>query len=711
MQYHEVLAALKRDNLEQAEMFAILKAVSHFVNDKGNIARGRDLIIRLLARRKLLDGFETRILTSFVRAVGLYPYMSEVLEFAEVDDRMAYELHRPDNIPEVFHSLQARIYYQLRSGVNVVLSASTSVGKSLVIDAIIALRKHRKIVIVVPTLALIDETRKRISQKFRDFCNVITHPTQTAQSGMVNVYVLTQERVKQRIDLSNVDFFVIDEFYKLDFRREDDNQRAVDLNLAFHRLATTGAQFYMLGPNIQAIKGLDKYEIHFIPSEYSTVAVDVFSYNLPTQGDDRPNKLVEICQGLTTPTLVYCQGPTSAMRISRLLIRECMRDLVPACAGAADWIADAYHPDWIVAEALRHGIGIHHGGVPRALQQNMVRMFNDGLLPIMVCTSTLIEGVNTVAENVIVYDRRRNNKVLDFFTYRNIQGRAGRMGRYFIGNVFLLEKPPEDAEVSVEYPVGLQDADTPLTLVMQLDDEALTDESRTRLEDALERNFLSAATVLKNGSVEPAVQDLLAKEMFQIMQQDPTVFSWRSNPSQTQLIAACRLMLRHLWSLRTKGLGVNSPEHLAWYVRALASPDGIKGYLTQITQDLESKEATSLKVDEAMKILRNILIFKFPQDLMVLSSIQAELAQRLEIAVGDFGFFAETVENLYLPALLVALEEYGLPIPIGRKIQGYLSPFHDLTDVLNQLRAFNAEHAADLSTFERSLIEAIQGGV
>ncbi|MGO7175369.1 DEAD/DEAH box helicase [Rhizobium ruizarguesonis] len=711
MQYNEVLNALKKDDLASSEMFAMLKAISQLVNDKSNIAKGRDLIIRLLARRNLLDAFETRILTSLVRAVGLYPYMSEVLQFAEIDDRMAYELHRPDNMPEVFHSLQARIYYQLRSGVNVVLSASTSVGKSLVIDAIIALQKHRKIVIVVPTLALIDETRKRISRKFRAFCNVITHPTQTAQSGMVNVYVLTQERVKQRIDLSNVDFFVIDEFYKLDFKREDDNQRAVDLNLAFHKLASTGAQFYMLGPNIQAIKGLDKYEIHFIPSEYSTVAVDVVSYNLPSQGDDRPNKLIEICQSLDTPTLVYCQGPTSAMKVSRLLMRECMVERLADCEGAADWIAESYHPDWIVAEALRHGVGIHHGGVPRALQQNMVRMFNDGLLPIMVCTSTLIEGVNTIAENVIVFDRRRNNKVLDFFTYRNIQGRAGRMGKYFVGNVFLLEKPPEDAEVSVEYPIGMQDADTPLTLVMQLDDDALTDESRVRLADALERNFLSAATVVKNGSVEPAVQDNLAREMFAIMQQDPSVFSWRSNPSQPQLIAACRMIVRHLWSVRTKGLGVVSPEHLAWHVRALGSPDGIKGYLTQVTEGLEDKEAISRKVDEAMKIVRNILVFKFPQDLMVLSSIQAELSQRLEISNGDFGYFAEMVENMYSPALLIALEEYGLPLPIGRKIQGYLSPFYELNDVLDQLRSFDVETATELSPFERSLVTAIQNSV
>jgi hypothetical protein len=275
----------------------------------------------------------------------------------------------------------------------------------------------------------------------------------------------------------------------------------------------------------------------------------------------------------------------------------------------------------------------------------------------------------------------------------------------------LLEKPPEDIEVSVEYPVGLQDADTPLTLVMQLDDNALTDESRTRLADALERNFLSATTVVQNGSVEPAIQDNLAREMFAIMQQDPTLFSWKSDPSQPQLIAACRLIVRHLWSPRTKGLGVVSPEHLAWHIRALGSPDGLKGYLAQVTDGIEEKDEISLKVDEAMKIVRNILIFKFPQDLMVLSNIQAELSARLEIAAGNFGYYAETVENMFLPPLLVALEEYGLPIPIGKKIKEYLSPFYDLNDVLDRFRAFDPKRAADLGTFEQSLIEAIQGGV
>ena len=50
-------------------------------------------------------------------------------------DRLAYEVHRPLGIDDlVFHAKQAEVYRLLADGRNVVLSAPTSFGKSLIID-------------------------------------------------------------------------------------------------------------------------------------------------------------------------------------------------------------------------------------------------------------------------------------------------------------------------------------------------------------------------------------------------------------------------------------------------------------------------------------------------------------------------------------------------------------------------------------------------
>lgn len=711
MTYAELRIAISAPDLTKDQVFSLLKRVSVFVNDRDTLAMGRDLVIRFLARRELFGKFEIRILNSMVRTVGLYPYMSDTLEMSDNDDRIAYELHRPDNMPEVFHSLQAKIYYQLRTGSNVVLSASTSVGKSLVVDSMIALGKFKKVVIVVPTLALIDETRKRLARRFKASCHLVTHPSQVADSEKPNIYILTQERVRHRIDLSNVDFFVLDEFYKLDFKRDADKQRAIDLNLAFHALASTGAQFYMLGPNVEAIRGLDRYEFHFIPSEYSTVAVDVVHFNLPSRGDERGEKLMELCQSLSSPTLIYCQSPSSAARLAERLLKEVMKKPVAECAAATEWLAEHFHPDWMAAKALKFGVGLHHGGVPRAIQQLMVRLFDEGTIKFLICTSTLIEGVNTAAENVIVYDRRKNRNVLDFFTYKNIQGRAGRMGRYFIGKVFVLEKAPDGADVVVDYPVGSQDADTPLSLIMQLDDEALTEQSRERVVAALKDSFLSENTIRLNGAVGPNVQNKLATEMWKIMQVQHDLFAWRNIPRQFELIACCRLIMDRLSGARLNDLGITSPEQLAWHLRGIGGNGGIAGYLSAIAVGTLPHQDVSERIDGALKIIRNVAGFRFPQDLMVLSRIQLELARRLEVAAGDFSFYAEEVENLFLPGTLAALDEYGLPHPIAKKLSSALAPHFDFDAVLMALRNLHTGSVETLTPFERNLVSFVQSSL
>ena len=96
-------------------------------------------------------------------------------------------------------------------------------------------------------------------------------------------------------------------------------------------------------------------------------------------------------------TLIYCRSPKRTREVARRSIEHNVgggKDL----DSAADWIADTYHPDWIVGRALRRGIGIHHGSMPRALGHHIVRLFNEGRLAYLLVTSTLIEGVNTTAK-------------------------------------------------------------------------------------------------------------------------------------------------------------------------------------------------------------------------------------------------------------------------------------------------------------------------
>lgn len=580
MDYAELRSALQ-EPIPSDQRVGILRGIAQHVNNAHTHHEGRDLVIRALA---VLDRFERSqraVLMTLVRNVGLFPYLSETIAAADVADQLAFELHRPDNADSaiVFHSLQARIYHQLLRGANVVLSASTSSGKSLVIDEIVASEKFRKIVIVVPTLALIDETRRRLLRRFGERCAIITHPSQKAQTDRITVYVLTQERVLSREDLAVTQFFVIDEFYKMNLATEKESDRAIDLNLAFHKLAKTGAQFYLLGPNIQAIKGLDRYEHHFIPSEFSTVAVDVVNLNLPTHGDARDAGLLELCKTLDGPTIIYCQSPGSASQVAKLLIKR--GGLAPhdAAAAAVHWIAEKYDPDWIVAHALEHGIGIHHGGVPRALQQYFIRLFNNRQIPFLVCTSTIIEGVNTVAKNVIVYDRRKSRDVLEHFTYKNIEGRAGRMNEYFVGRVFVLEAPPDDQSFTVEFPLGVQSADTPMSLLLDLPADDLQPLSKQRVEDLFARSSLSPVTLRANRHVPWEVQEAIASEIRARLPEIQPLLGWTQPPTGAQLETACDLIFRFLNKRALQEYRINSGAQLAWHLNALRMGDDLSAYV------------------------------------------------------------------------------------------------------------------------------------
>lgn len=709
MEYPALKAALADPDAVSATSFTILREIARHVNQRTTHNEGRDLVIRALAVQDRFEETEREILMSLVRSVGLFPYMADHLGASDLDDYLAYELHRADMMEDglVFHSLQAKIYHQLMSGTNVVLSASTSVGKSLVIDALVASGKYRKIVVVVPTIALIDETRRRLLGRFRERCAVITHPTQEAHPDRINVYVLTQERVLQRKDLNDVSLFIIDEFYKMGLGAERASDRAVDLNLAFHRLARTGAQFYLLGPNVQAIRGLESYEYHFIPSEFSTVAVDVENLNLPTRGEQRNEKLLELCRSISGPTIVYCQSPRSASDVAKLLAVRSGFPVSETTADAVAWIKQHYHPEWAVCQALQHGIGVHHGGVPRALQQYFIRLFNEGHIRILVCTSTIIEGVNTVAKNVIVYDRRKSKDVLDHFTYKNIAGRAGRMGEYFIGRVYVLESPPSDEGYSVEFPIGTQGPETPISLLLDLDEDDLAQESRDRLRTLFQDSTLSPETLRLNRHTPVEVQERIASRLRSNPIGYRDLLGWSGVPSGPQLEAVCNLVFEFMEGNFLADYGVHSGPSLAWHLNALRTEQDLSSYVQHWVQDQSPGQSPSDAVEMALKFVRNVICQRFPRDLMVIDAIQREVLMASNLTAGDYAVFAEQTENLFMPSALFALDEYGVPIQTAQRLASRLLPARSLDTVLARLVDLPLE-ALDLTAFETEILKEVR---
>src|SRR5690606_6479214 len=125
--------------------------------------------------------------------------------------------------------------------------------------------------------------------------------------------------------------------------------------------------------------------------------------------------------------------------------------------------------------------------------------------------STLIEGVNTKAKNVIIFDNKIAKQKYDFFTFNNIRGRSGRMFKHFIGNVYVFHEPPQQELPLVEVPVFSQDSqNTSESLLIQLDESDLRGNSRKRLEPYYQQQILGIDVIRQNTGIEPQDQIALA---------------------------------------------------------------------------------------------------------------------------------------------------------------------------------------------------------
>jgi replicative superfamily II helicase len=134
---------------------------------------------------------------------------------------------------------------------NLILSAPTSFGKSLLIEELVASRHYKNIVIIQPTLALLDETRLKLTKYHKDY-KIIVRTSQLPSLELGNLFLLTAERVMEYKYFPKIDFFVIDEFYKLSSKRRND--RSDVLNNAFNLLANRfRSKFYLLGPCVKGI--------------------------------------------------------------------------------------------------------------------------------------------------------------------------------------------------------------------------------------------------------------------------------------------------------------------------------------------------------------------------------------------------------------------------------------------------------------------------
>lgn len=416
-------------------------------------------------QRELADNLYALDLTVYSRSYSLASALYNALAESELDSNIS------------LHPNQLEIVNEIYENDALIVSAPTSFGKTFCIFEYIARYEPKNIILVVPTLALVDEYLKKIIKKYSEVFSIYKIHTTLDEDKKYcfdkgNIFILTHDRVVQDSlyeIFKDIDLLVIDEVYKLQTDINDD--RVLVLNMAYYQLSKIVKKYVLLAPFIDSVEDIDKLDKKpkFYKSSYSPVVNDVKTIDIFDDKDryKECDKLVESFHN-EDKTLIYFPTVHGIYKYINEIIskKPIIENLDDNIKRFIEWAKDEIHDEWSVVKALERGYLIHNGQIPMGTRMFQLDFYEESSdYNTLLCTSTLLEGVNTTAKNIIITRPSRmaeksgddsNFTAFDFF---NLVGRTGRLNQHLIGNAYYLrgKNDPEfkknDAIKSIKFEI------------------------------------------------------------------------------------------------------------------------------------------------------------------------------------------------------------------------------------------------------------------
>ncbi|MCT9821127.1 DEAD/DEAH box helicase [Microbacterium sp. W1N] len=418
-----------------------------------------------------------------------------------------------------------------------VVVAPTSYGKSEMLIDRVAASLGERICVIVPTRALIAQTRANLMSDSRVYdsrVRILTHPDSYAGDASF-VAVMTQERLQrlfvEQSDLA-LDALLIDEAHSV----LQADGRAIDLAqvtlVAQHRNPGLRIAYYtpfVADPTLLRLVG-DELEL---PTKVTNEHVKAEKYLWARVGetallyDQFLNRFIETRREIPADpidaifvlagrrTLLYVNKPSQAQKLAaEIAARLPELDLSEQAQRAIAAIGDLIDPAYSLIDAIKKGVFYHHGRVPDILRHYIERLFREDASVdprYMVCTSTLLEGVNTPADRLIMLSHKRGRNTLSRSAFRNLAGRVGRFSEVFDPRRETLDLlQPEIALLpNAAYSDSRWNVENYLPQVADLQ-KAVVDKADNPLLAAAEDSLARAEALEYLENIEPGITQMLA---------------------------------------------------------------------------------------------------------------------------------------------------------------------------------------------------------
>lgn len=477
----------KSEDREHLEAALTIAQAGFMISGRDNVSNSSLLILSQLSNQRTITEAIDR---GYVREgyEGRLGISARVSCFAE---GMNSKIFSTTSSPIIANKFQLEFWNATESTNWLYALAPTASGKSFIVLKYLLERlgagTAHLVIYIAPTRALVSE----VEQKIRTLSNelnlnhiaVSSIPIKELYDHRVpTALVFTQERLHIFLNTLNnnvkPDILVIDEAQKL-----NDGMRGVILQDAIDRVTRNNnkTQVIFLSPNAENPQDLFNDAPESVVTKvverdqpmvnqnllYASQTTSPLHWKLELRNgeifmkigefqiDDRPTTIAKKLAFIATKLggnsggiLVYANGPSEAESIAEF-IAEIMGDInIEELRALSDLIRDGVHKDYRLVKTLLKGVAFHYGNMPSLIREEIEDAFNKGLIKYLVCTSTLIEGVNLSCKTIFVRAPRKGlGNPMQPQDFWNLAGRAGRWGKEFQGNIVCIdpdawESPP-----------------------------------------------------------------------------------------------------------------------------------------------------------------------------------------------------------------------------------------------------------------------------
>lgn len=422
------------------------------------------------------------------------------------------------------------------------------------------------------------------------------------------------------------------------------------------------------------------------------------------------------------PTLLYCTSPAKANEYAIILAggQEDRTIGDKEYQIFLDHIKRAYDikgsiQHWSFWNVLQKGFAMHHGKLPKYIQKEVLELFNRGVFELLFCTSTIVEGVNTNAKNMVILNHTKGSSSLTAFDLKNIIGRAGRYYHNFIGRYFYFDKELPGIAKNENLCLDFVTYGVRKLEAVDLDNADMSDltqgnqQAKALRQEQQRKYCLPEEIFIKNRLVKKEAQETLLCYLLEKEEEFEAFFAYaiRANiVEQFTKYAALNTVLKIF-----KGAGLLDEGIVKRYsaISISYTKDGFQGVLRyQIREAQKGSIPYDRAYANAFNTQRDIIEYKIPKLLALFESIFVCAAEKRGRKLSGFSLsrvvrFYETGVRSYFGEQLV---EFGFPLDTIRKMeQKFPQLLHlDSGGVLAFIRGRGRAFAELLDEYERQLL-------